>query len=317
VVVCGTGLCLNGQRFVIKGATAYGSYGDPTAEIALAKSAGINTLELVEFDSDYHVLSDTESSDTWDRADAYIAAAGKAGLHVILNLSEYGQSLRAAGDNPETADWGPYLSFVAHRVNTVSGETYSTDPTIAMVELWGEIPGTNGDGGGCGCTTAEMQSFFSRTLSEWHALSPILVSSGGFSYLNDPSSGIPWQAIMSDPNDATCDMEINSDPDRDTTTPMVTSYCAKLGKPWFLSAWSSCLNNSQYNGDLNDWSTDAEMAAHATQMYAIAAGAQIATYPAMGTDFWNLQQDTTEAAGSCDIGPQVPRTWAVVQSSGG
>ena len=132
-MVCGTGLCLNGQRFVIKGATAYGQYGDPTSEIALAKSAGINTLELVEFDSDYHVLSDTESSDTWDRADAYIAAAGKAGLHVILNLSEYGQSLRAAGDNPETADWGPYLSFVARRVNTVSGETYGTDPTIAMV----------------------------------------------------------------------------------------------------------------------------------------------------------------------------------------
>jgi hypothetical protein len=316
VQVCGTDLCLNGQPFVIKGATAFEQYGDPTAEVALAKQSGLNTLELVEFDSKYHILSDVESSATWDRVDAFIAAAGKAGLHVILSLSEYGQSLAAAGRTPTTVDWGQYLSFIAHRVNTVSGATYATDPTIAMVELFDEIPapafGDDNPG-----TKAEMRSFFSRTLAEWHALSPILVSSGGFGDLNDPSSGIPWQAVMSDPNDATCDIEINSEPDRDVTTPMVTNYCLGLGKPWFLSAWSSCLNSSQYPGDLSDWSTDAEMAAHAAQMYSIAVGAQIAAYAAVGTDFWNLRHDAREAIGSCDIGPQAPITWSVVQSSGG
>jgi hypothetical protein len=315
VVVCGIGLCLDGQSFVVKGATAYGQYGNPASEIALAKSAGINTIELVEFDKDYHTLSDTESADTWDRVDAFVAAAQAASEHVILNLSEYGQSLQAAGDNAVTTDWGPYLSFVAHRVNTVSGETYATDPTIAMVELWGEIPAPDGDGGGCSCTTAQMQSFFTNTLAEWHALSPVLVSSGGFSYLNDSGSGIPWQAVMSDPDDATCDMEINSTPDLDTTTPAVTSYCGGLGKPWFLSAWSSCLGSSQFSGDLDHFPTDAAMATHATQMYSVARGGQPASYPAMGTDFWNLQADSSEASGSCDIGPQVPDTWAAVQEA--
>src|SRR5579884_1823319 len=284
VTVCGAQLCLNGAPWTIHGATAYGHYSDPSGEIALAKAENLNTLELVEFDSQYHQLSDVESAATWDRVDAFIAAAGQAGLHVILHLAEYGQSLDAAGQCATCTDWGPYLSFIANRVNTVSGVRYADDPTIAMVELWGEIPMPNG---GVNGTAQDMLNFFQRTLAEWHQDAPnILVSTGGFSYLNlYQNGGIPWQQIMSDPNNAVCGAEVNSTGDLDTTVPMVRSYCAGIGKGYFLSAWSSCQGSSQFSGDLDHFATDADMAAHATAMEQVQS---------VGNDFWNLGQSAAQ-----------------------
>jgi hypothetical protein len=314
VVACGLQFCINGVPYTIHGATAYGTYGQPAAEIALAKQAKVNTLELVEFESQFHTLSSTESAATWDQVDSFIAAAQAANMHVILNISGYGQSLQAAGENFTTTDWNSYLSFIANRVNTVTGVQYKNDPTIAMVELFGEVPSPNGDGGGCNCTEAQMTTFFQRTLAEWKALAPnILVSTGGFSYLNDSNSGIDWQTIVNNPDNASCDMEINSTQDETITTPMFTSYCKSIDKPWFLSAFSSCY---QPNGQTYPFLTtnDAQMASHAQDMYNIAAGDSPATYPAIGADFWNLQ-DSAISAGTCSISPNFPLTFGVIQSN--
>jgi hypothetical protein len=311
VTVCGLNLCLHGAPFYIHGATGYGTYGSAAAEISLAQAGRVNVLELVEFDTQYHQLADTESEATWTRVDAFIAAARAAGLHVILNLSEYGQSLQAAGQTPTTTDWAPYLSFIANRTNTVNGLVYKNDPTIAMMELFGEIdapnysihPGTEG-------TTAQMTAFFHRTESEWRGLAPnILVSSGGFSYLNDPNSGIDWKSIMSDAGNATCDLEVNSPDDINSAVGSVTSYCQSIGKPWFLAAWSSCYNSSNYPFNTP---TDADMAGHAQAMYNVASGGSPALYRAIGADFWNLENAGTPA-GTCSLSPSFPQTWSVVQ----
>jgi hypothetical protein len=238
---------------------------------------------------------------------------------VILNLSEFGQSLQAAGEAMDSADWQPrwdqYLSFIARRVNTLTGLTYGEDPTIAMVEIWSEIPApAYGDAVG---TTQQIQTFYAAALSTWKRLAPhILVSTGGLSHVNDPRSGVPWQALTNDPNNAACDVEINSYPDRDISTRMVTSYCRSLGKPWFLSAWSSCNKPRQRSSEINNWaaadlaSTDAAMAAHASDMYRIAKGGAPAAYAALGTDFWNLGSQTTD---TCQLGPQFPQTWSTVR----
>jgi hypothetical protein len=318
VTVCGLQLC-NGSPFIAKGATAYGQYGNPVGEVALARQAGVNVLELVEFDTRYHTLSDTMSTATWTRVDAFIAAVASAGLHVILNLSEYGQSLAAASQTPTTVDWNTYLSFIANRVNTVTGVTYKSDPTIAMVELYGEIeaPGYHVTTRG---TTAQMNAFFRRTLAEWRALAPnILVSTGGFSYINDPNSGIDWKTIVADPNDATCNVEINSFPDRNISVPNMSSFCNGLNKPWFLAAWSSCWRATpRFNGDADSWPTDAAMAAHAQDMYNV-SGDHNPTAPApamaaIGSDFWNLANKPSRQ-GMCDIGTQFPLTLKTVQST--
>jgi hypothetical protein len=333
VTVCGRSLCLEGAEWAVHGATAYQQYGDTAGTIAMARSGRLDALELVEFDHVPHVLSDTEAPDTWTTADRFIAAASAAHLHVILNLSEYGQSLQAAGYTMSSSrtgswphlgwqgDWDQYLRFVANRVNTVSHLRYKDDPTIAMVEIWGEIPAPNeADPVG---TTVQMRSFYARTLARWRSLAPrILVSTGGFSHLNDSHGGIPWRSIMANRSNATCDIEINSSGDRDITVEKVTRYCRRLGKPWFLAAWSSCSEPSGREQDLDHWlaatppATDIAMAAHALEMYAIAHGAGPAAYPAIGSDFWNLGPATSD---TCDLGPASPespsRTWAVVQAA--
>ena len=319
VQTCGHGLCLDGQPFVIHGATAYGQYDDPNNEASLAAQNGINVLEIVGFETQYHQLSDAMSPATWTRVDQVIAAAHAHGLHVILNLSSYGKSLMAAGIKPTTYDWNPYLTFIADRINSVTGIKYADDPTIAMVELYDEIDAPNYDVPLRG-TTAETTAFFQRTLAEWKALDPNhLVSTGGFSYINDPNSGIDWRTIVSDPNNAVCDVEINSTYDRDISVPELSSYCQSIGKPWFLAAWSSCYRTGpQFDGDLDSFSSDAAMAAHAQDMYSIASdsdpAAPIPASPAVGSDFWNLAA-TPVKLGSCDIGPQFPLTLGVVSAN--
>jgi hypothetical protein len=313
VVQCGTSLCLRGVPFVIKGATGYGTYDDPDGEIQLAQAGNINTIELSEFDTQYHVLSDAMSEATWTRVDRFIAASAQAHMHVILNLSEYGQSLQAAGQIPETVDWGPYLAFIANRTNSVTGVPYKDDPTIAMVELFGEIcyPGETDSScpAGTSGTAEQMAEFFHRSLDEWHAAAPnILVSSGGFSHLNG-STTIPWQQIMADPLNSTCDMEINSPNDVSDSVAKVTSLCQSIGKPWFLAAWSSCYDSTSYPFFT---ATDNDMAAHAGDMYSLAAGGDPAAYPAVGSSFWNLQ-DTGTSTGTCNLSPSFPATWATIQ----
>jgi hypothetical protein len=305
VQTCGTGFQLNGQPFVIRGATAYGQYDNGTQEAALAVQAKLNTLEIVEFETRYHDLSDTMSTATWQRVDSFIAAAQAAGLHVILNLSSYGKSLQAAGQKPTNADWQPYLSFVANRINSKTGARYADDPTIAMVELYGEIDASNYNAPYRG-TTAETNAFYKRTLAQWKALDPHhLVSTGGFSYLNDQNSGIDWKTIMSDTNNDACAVEVNSAGDRDVAIPNVSAYCKKMGKPLFVAAWSACYRPVQYSDDISSWQTDAAMAGHAQAMYNI---------PAAGSDFWNLAA-VPSAYGTCDIGPQFPQTLAIVQAN--
>ena len=160
-----------------------------------------------------------------------------------------------------------------------------------------------------------MQSYFSRTENEWHALAPnILISSGGFSHLdsNDsPSgtaSGIPYQAIYSDPANATCDLEVNSTNDYSKSVPKVTAYCKSIGKPWFLSAWSSCYNDPGYPYLLP---TDQAMATHAQDMYNLVHGQSPSNETAIGSDFWNLR-DIGVSAGHCDLGPAYPLTWSTI-----
>ena len=323
VQVCGTQLCINGQPFTIHGATAYGTYSSPATEVALAQQAKVNTLAIVEFESQHHVLASlygpdpTTYAQTWNQVDAFIGAARQAGLHVVLTLSSYAQSLQAAGQTPTTTDWGPFLSYIANRTNTVTGVQYKNDPTIAMVQLWGEIcyPGeadTTCPAGTSG-TATDMQNFYHRSITEWQADAPsILISTGGFSHVNTTNaSGIPWQAIESDPANPICELEVNSPNDVTGAVGKFTQYCQQLGKPWYLAAWSSCYQDTGYPYYLAD---DSAMAQHAQDMYNLEKGLSPASYAAAGDEFWNLR-DQGVSAGHCDLGPAYPLTWSVIQNN--
>jgi hypothetical protein len=319
--VCGLKLCLDGKEFFIKGATTYGQLDDPAKEVALAKSAGINTLEIVEYERDYRNINDTMSEPTWQRIDALVAEAKKNGLHVIINFSSYGHSLAKAGRKPTTANWEPFLKFVAERTNTKTGVQYRNEPTIAMVKLYGEIAAPNYGEPQKG-TTAETTAFFKKALAYWKSkdVAPnILASTGGFSYINDPNSGIDWKTIVNDPNNAVCDVEVNAYPDRNISVPNMSTYCKQLGKPWFLAAWSACYRaQKDFNEDINSWPSDQAMALHVQDMYAIALDrkptAPAPVTAAAGTDFWNLGS-VPARLGSCDLGPQFPKAWQAVKEN--
>ncbi len=313
VSVCGLSLCLDGKPFVIHAATTYGEMDHPKAELARARRAGVNVIELVEFETAYHDLASATSEATWKRVDHYLYEARRAGLHVILNFSSYGWALEAAGQNPVTTDWGPYLKRVADRINTLTGQRYGDDPTIALVELYGEIRAPKQSAFPLRGTTRQITDFYHRTLSQWRALdSRHLVASGGFSYL-DWDSGIDWRTIMSDPNDALCEIEINAVSDRDVTVPKVSRFCQKLGKPWFLAAWSACRKKApDFPGDIDYAKNDAQMAGHARDMTKVAQGKGEAM-AAVGWSFWNL--GPSRKVPSCDIGPQTPRTERALRRS--
>jgi hypothetical protein len=309
VHVCGRQLCLNGDTFVIHGATAYGHYQNPDDEVSLAKQAGLNTLELVEYETNWHDLNAAMSEDTWVQNDKFIATAKANGLHVVLNLSSYGHALAQAGIRPTGADWNPFLSFVMNRVNTVTGVRYADEPAIAKIQLYGEIAAPNYSDPMQG-TGEETTAFYKRTLAQLKTLDPNhVISTGGFSYSNDQNSGIDWKTIMSDPNNAVCDVEINSFGDRNSSVPAVANYCQSMNKPWFLAAWSTCQGNAHFADDADHWTSDIQMANHAADMYSVSR-----IFGAAGTNFWNLG-DKPAGTDNCDIGPQYPITFQIVQQT--
>jgi hypothetical protein len=313
--VCGTKVCLDGKPFTIHSATTYGQLDNPGNEIALAKAAHLNTLEIVEYEAGNGTLSDTMTEATWSRIDKFIAIAKKNKLHIILNLSSYGHALSEAGQKPTSTDWLPFLKFVAGRVNPYTKVAYKDEPAIGKIELLGEVDAPNYDKPTRG-TTEETTAFYHRSLAQAKKLFPQqLVSSGGLSFLDDPNSGIDWRTIMADPSNDMCDVEVNSQGDRNISVPNVANFCKTAGKPWFLAAWSSCLrDHKNFDGDINSWPTDEAMAQHAKDMYAISRHknprAPAPGYPAVGTSVWNLGP-----SGECDIGPQVPLTLAAVRNS--
>lgn len=303
-------LCLHSQEVRLMSGSVPGT-GAPSQEIALAHALKRNTINVINFQSRYRDLFDAKSENTWRRIDLLLAqaAVAKPPLHVMLTLSEFAKDLVVAGVNPLTAlsAWDGYIDFIANRRNTVNGVEYKNDPTIAMVQIWGEpcyVGENDGAGSDCpatittaaGYNTANMRTFYEHVLDRWRRDAPrTLVSTGGLSHLNGTDNppgvmnGIPWRDLMSYPTNATCDIEINSNADYDSTVAKVANFCSWIGKPWFLSAWSSCYQDPTYA-----WrpvmQTDNEMAAHNTLMFNTihAAKGTPAAYHAVGTSFWSM-----------------------------
>jgi hypothetical protein len=331
VTVCGTQLCLQGQPWYMASGTAYGHYNDPSGESTLLAQANLNTSELVNFDSQYRNIADTEDPATWNRLGTYIGQMGASGHHVLLNLSEFFAAMETAGMNPysPTAGGGTdfsyqeqYLAFVA--AQSVNGVPNGENPTIAKVELWGEpVTPTGRDCISSPCqdpaSPQAMLTWYSTLEAYWHSLSPVLISSGGFSHLNDSNSGctpgdgtypcpagVPWQQISDLPYNATADIEENSANDQQLI-PGFAGFATTSGRPWTLSAWSACLESSEQPGG-DDYTSDTDAARHVTDMLDLAAGQPVANYPpagqanvaAAGFSFWNLGN---QAPNTCQIGP--------------
>lgn len=299
VTRCGTGLCLAGKPWSMFAASDYGTLGTPDAESVLANEAGVNTIRIVNFLNESGSPSTAPfDAATWAQVDQAIASAKAHNLHVELDLSTYRNLLLNAGLNPYTTSWESFLSFVAHRRNTVTGVVYANDPTIALVAIAGEPAPINTPSNTLGVTTAELTDFYNTTMTEWKSLDPNhLVTTGGFLQLTW-NSGIDWQSIMKLSSDDVCDIHVYSTADQTITLPAVASLCASIGKPWITEEFGFPISLG-----------DAARAAVFNLQFSLQR-----QYGAAGVGFWNLGPQTD--SGSYDVGPSEPLTFAAVQAEG-
>ena len=141
------------------------------------------------------------------------------------------------------------MTFVANRVNTVTGITYRNDPTILVVSIAGEPIGPGYGECGRASTEQELTDFFEWALAEWKSLDPHhLRSTGGlhgtYAGLDDNGDPIPSgsagrrhrdlpprrQHAAVAPHVPAADDAL---PLADGQTPVLAPVAQALGKPWF------------------------------------------------------------------------------------
>jgi len=295
LTACGTQLCLSGQPWTLALGTVYGGLDDPASATARVRALGLNAVRVTDF-LDVHgdLRTAPYAEAAWVRVDRLLAAASNTGLHAVLDLSTYRNLLRTQGGNPYTADWRPFLEFVASRVNTATGTRYADDPTIAAVSFAGEVDGVNSGDNTYGLTTATLTTFYRTVEDQWHRIAPgPLLTAGGLSHL-DWDSGIDWQAIFALPHNDFAALHVYTHGDRETAVPAVAGFSRAIGRPWVIEEFG-------FPADL----PDVERARRYADMYALAD-----RYGAAGTGLWNVGAQTTD---TYDVGPQFPLTSAVVR----
>lgn len=293
VSVCGRAFCLAGQPWYLHGASVLGGMDDAAATSAHARSAGLNTIRVVNF-LDERGAPATAAYDEWHwaRLDRIIADASANDLKVILDLSTYRNMLANAGLNPYAEDWGPFVSFAANRRNTVTGVRYGDDPTIALVAIAGEVEPINTPDNRLGVTTSQVTEFFTRTFAQWRSIDAVHpVTSGGLLHYGW-NSGIDWQAIFAAAD--ACSIHNYSAGDV-AATATVASYCAGMNKPWITEefGWDISLG-------------DAGRAVAFQSIYDLNR-----TNGSAGTAFWNLGPQTQMP--TYDVNDTTPLTLDVVR----
>jgi O-antigen/teichoic acid export membrane protein len=295
VTTCGQSLCANGRQFQLYGASIYGQLPNMRQAISLTGAANLNTLRIVNFLDDSDDITGQDES-RWKLVDSAIAAAQKANLKVILDLSTYAGVLYLKQTNPYTHDWNGFVQFVANRHNTVSGLVYKNDPTIVFISLSGEVVAPNYQNNPLHVTTSQLNDFFGRTSAELRAVDPNhLISSGGLINLGE-DSGIEWRTIFAQPAIDVCSIHIYSDADRLGAAANVSSYCAAIDKPWITEefGWNQKVGDQQRANNFQAvYSTQKEL-----------GGAGIA--------FWNLDAGVGDTFG---VSSATPLTLAVVRQN--
>ncbi len=300
--VCGVQFCFGSTPFYPYGATFYRSsplsgIDNPRGAVGLAQLEGLNTMRVVNF---YNPTSGDPavtpfSSAVWDQVDTLIADAQAAGIRVVLDLADYRNILMDHCINPYTYDWSAFESFVAHRVNHVTGRVYADDPEIVMVSFSGE-PLPVGQHGCISYTTQNLTDYFHAVTRTWKSFDHNhLVTSGGLGYLNF-NSGIDWQAIDADPNTDVCAFKTYGGMMQ--WVHVGAAYCTgTLHKPWFNDEWG-------YQQSMGDLAMSNAFSAQFANNTANGAAANF---------FWNAGYQV--ASTTYDVGPQTPLTMAVVRAN--
>lgn len=346
VQASGAALTLNGQPFHIFGASIYetsnhgATVDPPDPTFALAAQGHLNTLRLIDiFNEDGTDANAPYSAADWAREDALVARAQAAGLHVVIDFSDFRNWWvnrqivvhdTQTGDDWATAcrtvalghvtfatldpysvaarpDWTAFMTYVANRVNTVSGMPYRNDPTILAVSMAGEPWGAGSSECGEATTQDELTAFYAWALGEWKSLDANhLRSNGGLTgtYFGVDGNGDPIPSGQQIDGVAIFALPDNTLPSlhtyppagtlADGQTPVMGAEAQRLGKPWFTEefGWTQGTGDAVRAADYQ-WLYDEQV-----------------TYGSAGSLFWNLGSQGT--SGTFDVNPSTPLTWQVV-----
>ena len=306
--VCGTQFCIGSNVFFPYGATTYEStvqagIDNPVGAISLARSQHLNSIRLVNFlNHDGAPGSAPYDATAWAKVDRFIADAEFANIRILLDLSDYKAELWNACSDPYTHSWRKFLTFVARRVNTVTGATYQADPGIILVTFTGEPlpPGahtfTRANGKSCtiSYSTAQLTQFYATVEGRWKLLDPNhLTAAGGMSNIDRPNSGIDWQSIFGNGANDVCSFKTYGH--MFSWLPTGADYCRNvLHKPWFNDEWG--FTQSMGDGPRSQY-FDAEFANNRAN-------------GAAGNFYWNANY--LIAPTTYDVGPGTPLTQAAV-----
>jgi hypothetical protein len=345
VQASGRDLVQDGQPFRIHGASIYqvsnhGHTADPEQVFDWAEEAGLNTIRLSDI-----FLQTTDDPGApyaeadWAWVDGLIAEAQARGMKVILDLSSYRNWLvwsaqiehgwvincqpnqdRSVIDyallDPYTvahrADWTQFMTFVANRVNTVTGIPYRKDPTILVVSIAGEPVGPGFQECGQAMDEQQLTDWFAWALAEWKSLDPHhLRSTGGlhatYAGLDGDGDPIPSGqlvdgiALFSLPDNTlpslhTYPPQATSLPLADGQTPVLAPVAEDLDKPWFTEEFGfRWEEGDEFRATEFDWIYDRQV-----------------EYGSAGSLFWNLGPEA--GTGTFDVNPSSPLTWARIQA---
>lgn len=255
--------------------------------IALAKSAGLNTLRATDFLDG--ATSDWRNPTVWANMDYFVRTAGNNHMYVIISIDAYRKWLIHNNIGPyDPAQWTEYLKFF--------GKRYGDARNILYVPVAGELPAVNGHDPWRG-TADQYVAFYTQVLKLLAQVDPHhLHTVGGLSFLDDPHYGIPWQALFSlQGNDFAC-MHEYSDKDLHISLPMLSAWSQSKHMPLVLEEFGG----KQSLGD-------GARAAYFSTVFAEAKSHGVA-----GIGFWNLGLEN--APSSYEVGPQTPQTLAVVKA---
>lgn len=248
--------------------------------INLVLNCGADVIRFTDF-LDIHTTAGVGEYDEahWVSLDRLIAYAGGAGLPVEFDVAAYRNLLEAQSTtaNAYTVDWTPFLTFAANRINTISGQTYKTDPAINFISFAGEtLPPSYADSVARGITVQNLIDFYNNVMTTWGTLAPgqIRIPGGLFHF----DANLPWQQIFSL---ASCDLPaLHSYSGADETGEATThAYVNGLGKPWLLEEFGIVKAN---------YANDGARATDFTRQYTVATGNSAAGVLMWGMDITAL-----------------------------
>ena len=160
------------------------------AELNRAKASGFTCVRIVNF---LRSPSDYSNATAWNHVDKLIDTAASKQIYCILDLSTFRDGLVKAGKDPYAPKaWSGFVKFAASR--------YKNRSNLAMYSIAGEIPAPNYNDGK-NPSASKLLTFFDNVSTQIRKVDKNhLISSGGFIYMDDPNSGIPWQQIFSLPH---------------------------------------------------------------------------------------------------------------------